>query len=88
MRKLVLAGLLGAASIFSTACSDVCESSANRIKDRQEKCGATVQAGGSDSEEAECTDSLATSYQNLADCIEKASCSQVKDDTWSMTCAQ
>lgn len=86
MKKLVLAGLLGAASLVSTACSDACESGANRIKDRQEKCGVSVQTGAND--DAECTDSLASSYQNLAECIEKADCSQVKDNSWAQTCAQ
>jgi hypothetical protein len=88
MKKLVFAGLLGAAAIFSTACSDACESAANRISDRQKECGATVQEGDSNGDDVECTNSLATDFEKLADCIEKANCTQVKDNTWGATCIQ
>ena len=88
MKKFVFAGLLTAAAIFSTGCSDACESAANRFTDRQKECGVTVQEGNGDGEEVECTDTLATTSEKLADCIEKADCTKVKDNTWITTCPQ
>lgn len=87
MKKIVFAGLLVAASVASTACSNACESAANRIRDRQKECGVSVMEGDKDGEKVECTDALASSSETFANCIEKADCAQVRDNTWAATCS-
>ncbi len=88
MKNLLFAGLLGAAALFSTGCSDACEKAANRLVDRQEECGVTVPDtdDGDGDGDAECTDAAADTLEKLADCAEKATCEKVKDNSYLLSC--
>jgi muramoyltetrapeptide carboxypeptidase LdcA involved in peptidoglycan recycling len=86
MKKLVFAGLLGAAALFSTGCgANACEKAAQRIEDRLRACGLNVEEGEGDGG-MECTEANAATQERLADCAEKASCDSVKTGAWLSTC--
>lgn len=84
MKKLVFAGLLGAAALFSTGCANACEKAASRIEDRLKECGLNVEEG--EGEAQECTDTEADTQEKLADCAEKADCESVRTGGWLFTC--
>jgi hypothetical protein len=86
MKKLVFAGLLGAAALFSTGCANACEEAANRLEDRLRECGLNVEEGEGDSD-MECTESDAKTAEDLADCAERADCESVKTGAWLFTCS-
>lgn len=87
MKKFMFAGLLAAAAVLSTGCSDACESAASRYTDRLKECGVTVEEGDDEEgEEVECTDAAADAAEKLADCAEKATCEKVKDGTYITSC--
>jgi hypothetical protein len=85
MKKLLFAGLLGSAALFSTGCADACENATDRLRDRQEECGMTVPDTDDDST-SECTDAGADALEKLADCAEAATCEKVKDSSYLLTC--
>ena len=87
MKKLLFAGLLGSAALFSTGCADACEKAANRLADRQEECGVTLPDDDGDSDgDGECTDAGANALEKLADCAEAATCEKVKDNSYLISC--
>ena len=86
MKKLLFAGLLGTAALFATGCSDACEKAANTIEDKFEECDIETTGGGEEGEDVECTDELADAAEKLADCIEKATCDDVKSGAYITKC--
>ncbi len=87
MKKLLFAGLLGTAAFFATGCSNACEKAASTIEDKFEECDIETTGGGDgDGEEAECTDAAAEASEKLADCIEKATCEDVKSGAYITKC--
>jgi hypothetical protein len=85
MKKLVFAGLLGAAALFSTGCANACEKAQSRIEDRLKECGLDVAEEDGDAEMT-CTDSEAATQEALADCAERAACDTVRTGGWLFTC--
>jgi hypothetical protein len=85
MKKLVFAGLLGAAALFSTGCANACEKAQGRIEDRLKECGLEVAEEDGDADMT-CTDTDAASQEMLADCVERADCDTVKTGGWLFTC--
>jgi hypothetical protein len=85
MKKLMFAGLLGAAALLSTGCANACEKAASRIEDRLKECGLNVEEGEGDAD-MECTEANADTQEKLADCVEKADCDSVKTGGWVFTC--
>lgn len=85
MKKLLFAGLLGAAALFSTGCANACEKAQSRIEDRLKECGVNVAEEDGDTETT-CTDTAAADQELLADCVERASCDTVKTGGWLFTC--
>lgn len=93
MKKLVFAGLLGAAALLSTGCANACEKAQSRcekalsrIDDRLRECGLNVADDDCDVEMT-CTDDQAAKQEALADCAERASCDTVKTGGWLFTCS-
>lgn len=87
MKKLLFAGLLGTAALFATGCSDACEKAANTVEDKFEECDIETTGGdGDEDEDFECTDAAAEAAEKLADCIEKASCDDVKSGAYITKC--
>jgi hypothetical protein len=85
MKKLVFAGLLGAAALFSTGCANACEKAQSRIEDRLKECGLEVAEEDGDVEMT-CTDTEASNQETLADCVERATCDTVRTGGWLFTC--
>jgi hypothetical protein len=86
MKKLLFAGLLGSAALFATGCSDACEKAANTIEDKFEECDIETTGDGDGDSDAECTDEAAEAAEALADCIEKATCDDVKSGAYLTKC--
>jgi hypothetical protein len=86
MKKLVFAGLLGAAALFSTGCANACEKAQSRLEDRLTACGLNVEEGEGDVD-MECTEDDAKTAEDLADCAERADCESVKTGGWLFTCS-
>ncbi|HVG57836.1 MAG TPA: hypothetical protein VNA24_04730 [Hyalangium sp.] len=85
MKKLVFAGLLSAAALFSTGCANACEKAQSRLEDRLKECGLNVAEEEGDAE-VECTETEAANQEAFADCAERASCDTVKTGGWLFTC--
>lgn len=85
MKKLVFAGLLGAAALFSTSCANACEKAQSRLEDRLKECGLNVEGEEGDAG-MKCSEADANTAEALADCAERASCDTVKTGGWLFTC--
>ncbi|MDC0707049.1 hypothetical protein POL68_01060 [Stigmatella sp. ncwal1] len=87
MKKLLVASLLGVAAVLGTGCSDACEKAGSALKDKYKECGITYSDGDGNTEtDTECSDEAADADENLADCIEKASCDAMRDGTYQAQC--
>lgn len=71
MKKL---SLLIVPVAFLVGCGNDCDKAADRMTAKLEECGITVDDGGEDGEDVECTDTLATQSLCYADCTEAADC--------------
>jgi hypothetical protein len=89
MKKLVLAGLLGVATLLATGCGDKCKKAADRIDARQKACGLNIaDPGAASGSSTECTEAAGAASERFAECAEKATCDQVKDGTWITECGK
>ncbi|MDY7231474.1 hypothetical protein [Hyalangium rubrum] len=82
MKKVMLAGLLAAAAVFSTGCSNACDSFQSTLKDRYKECSISAPDSDEDGEKLECTQNLADQSEKSETCLKKASCDQVRANTW------
>jgi hypothetical protein len=87
MKRLMLAGLVGAAVVFATGCGNACKDAATRIDEKYKECGVTLpDAKDGEEENPKCSVDDADAAQMSADCIEKASCDEVRSGDWILNC--
>jgi hypothetical protein len=85
--RRMLAVLLGAAALLATGCGNTCKDAATRVDEKYEECGVTLpDAKDGEEEEPECNDADADSAERSADCIEKATCDEVRSGDWIFNC--
>ncbi len=86
MKKLLFAGLLGAAAVLGTGCADACEKASDKVESKFKDCDVEY-TKNEDGEDVECTEELGNASEKLADCIDKLDCAKVKDGTGLLSCA-
>jgi hypothetical protein len=87
MKKFIVAGLVAASALFAGCGGNDCEEAADRIADKFEECGIQTTGGGDGgNNNAECTEATGEASQKLADCIEKATCDDVKSGAYFTKC--
>jgi len=85
MKKLLFAGLLGSAALFSTGCANACDKATSTIESKYTECDIEFASGGDD--EPECTEARANQEEKKAECIEKGTCAQLRDANYVLSCS-
>ncbi|ADO73528.1 uncharacterized protein STAUR_5766 [Stigmatella aurantiaca DW4/3-1] len=75
-------GALWALAVSTTGCSDACEEAERRIDGKYAECGIAV----GEPEAVDCTEDVAEAKKQEADCIEKASCEDVRSGLYLTKC--
>ncbi|WP_224368219.1 hypothetical protein [Hyalangium versicolor] len=84
LKKWLVGSLLGAVALLGSGCSNTCDAATERIDKRYSECGIAL--GDSDEAPQECSDEDASELEHEADCIEKASCDDVKSGLYLTKC--